>query len=93
MAQVFRDEARSLLRAGDTAVLAQFLTKTILDFFKTVLKEHVEELFNIQLEDTSMSYYDVISDLTENPEALESLYQTAVKAGDQKVFQEAIDQH
>lgn len=91
MAQVFRDEARFLLRERHTAVLIQFLLQTVFDLAKTVLVEHLEELFNIKLEGGNMSYHETIHSLSENPEALEELYYKAVKAGSEKAFQQAID--
>ncbi len=91
MAQVFRDEIRFLLETGNTAVLLQFLLQTVFDLTKTVLVEHLEELFNIRLEGGTMSYHETISALSENPEALEGLYHNAVKAGNKKAFQQAID--
>jgi hypothetical protein len=91
MAQVFRDEARFLLRKRHTAVLIQFLLQTVFDLAKTVLVEHLEELFNIQIEGRNMLYHETINALSENPEALEELYHDAIKVGDQKVFQQAID--
>jgi hypothetical protein len=91
ISQVFRDEARSLLQEKNTAVLLQFFSRTLFDLVKNILVEHIEELFNIKLETESMSYHDAISDLSDNPEALEQLYYDALKAGQQKAFQEAID--
>jgi hypothetical protein len=93
MAQVFRDETRMLLQEGHTAVLLQFLLQTTFDLSKTVLVEHLEELFNIRLEGGTMSYHETISALSENPEALEGLYHDAVKAGNKKAFQQAIEDH
>lgn len=93
MAQVFRDETRFLLQEGHTAVLLQFLFQTTFDLTKTVLVEHLEELFNIRLEGGTMSYHETIGELSENPEALEGLYHDALKAGNKKAFQQAIDDH
>ncbi|MCB8981542.1 MAG: hypothetical protein H6657_29395 [Ardenticatenaceae bacterium] len=91
MAQVFRDETRFLLQEGNTAVLLQFLLQTSFDLTKTVLVEHLEELFNIRLEGGTMSYHETVNALSENPEALEGLYHDAIKAGNKKAFQQAID--
>lgn len=93
MAQVFRDETRILLQDGHTAVLLQFLLQTTFDLTKTVLVEHLEELFNIRLQGGTMSYHETVSALSENPEALEELYHDAIKAGNKKAFQQAIDDH
>ncbi|MBK8901930.1 MAG: hypothetical protein IPM53_12140 [Anaerolineaceae bacterium] len=91
MAQVFRDETRFLLQDGRTAILLQFLLQSAFDLAKTVLVEHLEELFNIKLEGGTMSYHETVHTLSENPEALEGLYYDAVKAGNKKAFQQAID--
>ena len=91
MAQVFRDEMRALLQEGDTAVLLQFLLKTAFDLAKTVLIEHIAALFNLTIAGGTMSYYDAVNSLSESPEELEQLYQDAVKAGQQKAFEQAID--
>ena len=91
MVQVFRDETRFLLQKRHTAVLIQFLLQTVFDLTKTVLVEHLEEFFNINLEGGTMSYHETVNALSENPEALEDLYHDAVKAGNKKAFQQAID--
>lgn len=91
MAQVFRDEMRARLQTGDTAVLLLFLLNTTLDLAKTMLIEHVEALFNLTIAGGTMSYHDAVNTLSESPEELEQLYQEAIKAGQQKAFQQAID--
>ena len=91
MLQVFRDQARTRLQEESTAVIIHFLVQSFFDFLKTVFIEHIEELFSIKLEARTMSYQETISELAENPEGLERLYQEAIKAGHQKAFQQAID--
>ena len=91
MAQVFRDEVRLLLHEGQTAVLLQFLLQSIFDLAKTAVIEQVEALFNLTLTGGPMSYHDTVQALSENPQELEQLYQDALKAGQQKAFEQAID--
>jgi hypothetical protein len=91
MAQLFRDEVRGLLQEGNRTFLLQFLLTTFFDWGKTVLTEHLADLFNWQLTGGSMSYHDTIQALAENPQELEHLYHQAVKSGEQKAFQQAID--
>lgn len=93
MAHLFRDEMRFLLRDGRTAVLLHFLLQTLFDLGKTVLVQHLEAFFHITLGGTTMSYHETIYALAENPEALEELYHDAVKVGNKKAFQQAIDDH
>lgn len=91
MAQVFRDEVRLLLHEGQTAVLLHFLLQSIFDLAKTAVIEQVEALFNLTLTGGPMSYHDTVQALSENPQELEQLYQDALKAGQQKAFEQAID--
>ena len=91
MVQLFRDEARTYLSDGKTAVFIQFLFRTIFDLTKTIFIEHLEAQFNIRLEGSAMSYHNVISESSQDPEKLEQLYHDAIKAGDKKAFKTAID--
>ncbi|WP_420627994.1 hypothetical protein [Candidatus Leptofilum sp.] len=91
MVQLFRDEVRVILQDGNTAVLLHFLLQTALDLTKTVFIEHIAALFNLHIEGEIMSYHDAVKALSENPAELEQLYQDAVKAGQKKAFQQAID--
>jgi hypothetical protein len=94
MAQVFRDETRiSCRRLAIRPFSSNSFYKLTFDLTKTVLVEHLEELFNIRLEGRTMSYHETITALAENPEALEGLYHDAVKAGNKKAFQQAIEDH
>ncbi|MEZ4591379.1 MAG: hypothetical protein R3D55_09590 [Chloroflexota bacterium] len=91
MAQVFRDEVRRLLHEGNTAVLLHFLFQTVFDLAKTAFVEQIEALFNLKMTGGPMSYHDTVHTLSDNPQELEQLYHNALKAGQQKAFEQAID--
>ncbi|MEM7332710.1 MAG: hypothetical protein AAF490_11510 [Chloroflexota bacterium] len=91
MAQLFRDEARSHLVQGKTAVFIYFLIRTAFDLIKTIFIEHIESTFNVNLEGSTMSYHDSVNSLADKPKELEHLYHQAKKAGHGNLFKQAIE--